>query len=216
MRDLPRLHVLTDEVLQDRFDHVTLARLALEGGADAIQYREKRPISDRERLRVAEALAGLCARSGATLIIDDRPDVAALVGAGVHLGPADLPPPRVRPLVKGLLGATANDLGAALLMGTPDVDYLGCGPVYGTTSKGEAPPPRLGLDGLRAITDTVAQPVLAIGGLTPDRVPEVLAAGAAGIAVLGAVACAEDPGAATAAFAEALRAAGRAPRHRAP
>lgn len=201
---LPRLHVITDEVLQDRFDHVTLGRLALEGGAGAIQYREKRPVDDRERLRVAEALARLCADHDALLVVDDRVDVAAAVGAAVHVGPRDLPPSVARRLGLTTVGATANTLQMALAEGVSGATYLGCGPVYGTTSKGADPPPTLGLDGLRAICAAVDLPVLAIGSLTPGRVRPVLDAGAHGIAVLGGVVLADDPAAATARYVAAL------------
>jgi len=205
---LARLHVLTDQVLQDRFDHVTLARLALEGGADAIQYREKRAVPDAERLRVARGLAELCAEHGAQLIIDDRADLAALVGAGLHVGPRDLPVRAARELVSGVIGATANDLPAAHRVMDQAPDYLGCGPVFGTTSKGDAPPPMLGLSGLRAICQAVPVPVLAIGSVRADRVAAVIDAGAHGVAVLGAVCLDRDPAAATARIRQALDQAG--------
>lgn len=202
---LPRLHVITDEVLQDRFDHVTLGRLALEGGAGAVQYREKRPVEDRERLRVAEALAQLCEDHGALLVVDDRVDIAAAVGAAVHVGPRDLPPRVARALGPSTIGATANTLAMALADEVRPATYLGCGPVYGTTSKGADPPPTLGLDGLRTICAAVSVPVLAIGSLTPERVAAVRAAGAHGIAVLGGVCLAGDPAEATARYAAALQ-----------
>lgn len=205
MTQLGRLHVITDEVIQDRFDHVELARLALDGGADVIQYREKRPLSDRVRLAVVDVLAQLCADRGATLIVDDRADLAALVGAGLHVGSNDLPAERVRALVDGPIGVTANRLDMALDPGAVTANYLGVGPVFGTRSKGDRPPPTLGLDGLQAITQAVSVPVIAIGGITVERVPQVLAAGAYGIAVLGAVALARDPAAMTHAFADAFR-----------
>lgn len=199
-----RLHVLTDQVLQDRFDHVTLGRLALEGGADVIQYREKRAVPDLERLRVAEALAALCADHGGTLIIDDRPDLARVLGVGVHLGPRDLPVERVVDWVQGPVGGTANDRVRANDPVLRRADYLGVGPVFGTTSKGTSPPPRLGLVALREICASVHQPVIAIGGITAETVGQVVEAGAHGVAVLGAVCLADDPAAATARLREAL------------
>ena len=199
-----RLHVITDEVLQDRFDHEALARLALEGGADGIQYREKRPVPDRERLRVARVLAELCAAHDACLVIDDRADLAALVGAGVHVGPHDLPVADARALVPGTVGATANDLDRAMVVAAESPSYLGCGPVWGTTSKGADPPPTLGLDGLAAICAAVDLPVIAIGSVRADRVAAALGAGAHGVAVLGAVCSAKDPAAATARIREAI------------
>lgn len=199
-----RLHVITDEVLQDRFDHITLARLALEGGAQVVQYREKRDVADSDRLRVASAIGMLCLDHGATLIINDRPDLAALVGAGVHLGPTDLPVRRARRLVSGCVGATANSVEMAVRVAAEHPDYLGCGPVFGTTSKGDSPPPTLGLDGLRTLCAAVERPVIAIGSITLERVPAVLEAGAHGIAVIGAVCLADDPARATSRLRDAI------------
>jgi thiamine-phosphate pyrophosphorylase len=207
MTPLGRLHVITDEVIQDRFDHVALARLAIDGGADVIQYREKRPLPDRARLVVAEALARLCADRGVALIIDDRADLAAILGVGLHVGPNDLPVRAARRLVAGPIGATANRLDMARGPDVQGADYLGVGPVFGTTSKGPRPPPTLGLDGLRGIVAEAPCPVVAIGGITADNLADVLAAGAWGVAVLGAVALADDPTAATARLRAALDAA---------
>lgn len=204
MTSLGRLHVITDEVIQDRFDHLSLARLALDGGARVIQYREKRALADRARLAVAESLAQLCADRGATLIVDDRVDLAAILGVGLHVGPNDIPVDRAALLVRGPIGATANRLDMATAPELRGATYLGCGPVYGTTSKGDRPPPSLGLEGLRAICAAVPQPVIAIGGITAERVAEVLGAGAHGVAVLGAIALAQDPAEATSRFVEAL------------
>ena len=203
-----RLHVITDEVLQDRFDHVTLARLALAGGADVIQYREKRAVPDRVRLQVATAIAQLCADAAATLIVDDRADIARAVGAGVHVGPRDLPVRVVRELVRGPVGATVNDLERAEEPDVAAADYLGVGAVYATASKGAVPPPVLGLDGLRAVVRAVSLPVVAIGGITVERLPYVLEAGAHGVAVLGAVCLSKDPTEAAAAYAAVLGRAG--------
>ena len=208
MSPLPigRLHVITDEVIQDRFDHVALARLAIDGGADVIQYREKRAIADRARFVVAEALARLCADRGVTLLVDDRADIAALVGAGLHVGANDLPVAAARRLVRGPIGATANRLDMALDPDAALADYLGAGPVFGTTSKGPRPPPALGLDGLRAIAAATPLPIIAIGGITVERVAALVGAGAHGIAVLGAVALADDPAAEVSRFRAALEA----------
>jgi len=207
MSPIGRLHVITDEVIQDRFDHLTLARLAIDGGVDVIQYREKRPIADRARLVVAESLARLCADRGAQLLIDDRADIAAMVGAGLHVGPNDLPVHAARRIVSGPIGATANRLDMATDPEVARADYLGCGPIFGTTSKGLRPPPTLGLDGLRAIAGAVSIPIVAIGGVGASRIADLLAAGAHGVAVIGAVALAEDPAAAAAELRAAIDAA---------
>jgi len=190
-----RLHVITDETLQSDFSHVTLARLAAEGGADRIQYREKRPRSTRELVETARAMNEQAILGGAGLVINDRVDVAVAVGAGaVHLGRHDLDPGVARRILGAevLIGRTANSLEEAIRVASGPVDYLGVGPVFGTHSKA-APPAELGLEGLRSIVEAVELPVIAIGNITEERVPLVMTAGVHGIAVLSAIVCAPDP-----------------------
>jgi thiamine-phosphate pyrophosphorylase len=192
-----RLHVITDEGLQDRFSHVELAGLAAAGGADTVQFREKRPWTTRALVDTAQAIGRAIEATGAVLVVDDRVDVAAAVGAAVHLGRDDLDAATARRLLGAevVIGGTANSLAEALRVAATDVDYLGVGPVYGTASKANPAPP-LGLAGLRAIVEAVAKPVIAIGGITLDGVVPVLEMGAHGLAVLSAVVCREDPAAA--------------------
>ena len=194
-----RLHVITDETVQSRFSHVELAVLAANGGADAVQFREK-------RVRVARLMRERLAKRGLQLIVNDRVDVAAAAAAdGVHLGPRDLDPEWARRLLgpRALIGATVNDLDRARVAVRGPVDYLGVGPVFGTESK-QDPAPTLGVDGLRRIVAAVEVPVVAIGNITPDRVVEVLATGAHGVAVLSDVLRAADPVARVAAFVAAI------------
>ncbi len=192
---LGRLHVITDETLQARFSHVELARLAAAGGADVVQFREKRPWTTRALVRAAAALRDVLAGTGTALVIDDRVDVAAAVGvAAVHLGRDDLDVACARRLLGpgAIIGGTANSLEEAQRVAGLDVDYLGVGPVFGTASKAN-PAPALGLEGLRAIVAAVGKPVIAIGSITAERIPAVLDAGAHGVAVLSAVVGHEDP-----------------------
>ena len=201
-----RLHVLTDETLQSRFTHVELARLAVEGGADTVQLREKREWADGDLRRVAARALAVVRESGAQLILDDRVELAAAIGAaGVHLGRHDMAPEEARERLgdRMLIGGTANTLDEALRVSRGPVDYIGVGPVFGTRSKDE-PAATLGLSTLRAIVQAVDRPVVAIGNITADRVASVLETGAWGVAVLSAVACAADPAAAAAEFREAI------------
>jgi thiamine-phosphate pyrophosphorylase len=194
MRRVGRLHVLTDTAHQTRFSHLELARLALEGGADLIQLRDKQA-SARALIGVARTLAGLCREHGARLVINDRVDVALACDAGgVHLGAEDFPISRARELLgpNRLIGASARTPEEAVEAMWAGADYIGAGPVHGTTRKADAGAP-IGLEGLAAIVLAVEIPVVAIGGVTLERVPEILAAGAHGIAVIQAVALAEDP-----------------------
>jgi thiamine-phosphate pyrophosphorylase len=203
---LGRLHVITDVTLQTRFSHVELARLAAAGGADTVQFREKRPLTTRILVETAAAMRRALEGTGAELVVDDRADVALAAGVrAVHLGRDDLDVATARAIVgsAALIGGTANSLAEAVRAADADVDYLGVGPVFGTRSKANPAPP-LGLDGFRAIVDAVRKPVIAIGGITADRVRSVLDAGAYGMAVLSAVVCEADPAEAARAFRGAI------------
>jgi thiamine-phosphate pyrophosphorylase len=205
---LGRLHVITDEVLQTRHSHAEIAALATAGGADTVQYREKRPRLTRELVADASAVVAACAANGAGCIVDDRADVTAAAGAqGLHLGKDDLEPAVARRLLGPdvLIGGTANSLAEAREVWRRPIDYLGVGPVYGTQSKAN-PAPVLGLEQLRAIVNECPVPVIAIGSITAGRVSEVLDTGAYGVAVISAITCAADPEAAAREFVEAIEA----------
>lgn len=205
---LGRLHVITDEVLQTRFTHVEVARLALAGGADAIQYREKRPLLTRDLVATAQAIAEACREFGANSVVDDRADVAAAVDAtALHLGKDDLEAKVARRLLgeRVWIGGTANSIEEARRVWTTPVDYVGIGPVFGTTSKA-SPAPVMGLETLQAICAESPVPVIAIGSITAESVESVLDTGAHGVAVLSAITCAADPAAATRAFMDRIRA----------
>lgn len=204
---LGRLHVIID-VAPGCPDPVTLARQVIDGGAPVIQVRPKL-VTDAEAWRATEAVAGLCRDAGVTMIVNDRPDMALAAGAGgVHVGLLDLPVAVVAGLVApaGLqVGGTARDPEAAAAHQAAGATYLGIGPVYLTSSKTGLPDP-LGPAMLTRVAAAVTIPVIAISGVTVERVPEVLAAGAHGVAVIGAVSRAEDPQAATAAFVRTIEA----------
>jgi thiamine-phosphate pyrophosphorylase len=201
-----RLHVITDMVLQTRFSHAELARLAIDGGADTVQYREKRPLGTRDLIETAAAVAGICRDRSAVCIVDDRADVAFGANAdGIHVGRDDLGADAARGLLGDgfLIGCTANSPEQARAAFRLPVDYLGVGPVFGTRSKAN-PALTLGLDALREIAGESPVPVIAIGSIAPERVAEVLGAGAYGIAVLSGVSCSVDPAAAAALYAESI------------
>ncbi len=203
---LGRLHVITDATLQGRFSHVELAELAARGGADAVQFREKRPWTARALVETAVAIRRALADAAVCLVVDDRVDVAIAAGArAVHLGRDDLDVATARRLLGGdaLIGGTANSLVEALRVAATDVDYLGVGPVFGTGSKAN-PAPALGLDGFRAVVEAVEKPVIAIGSITADRVRALLDAGAYGVAVISAITCQPDPEQAAREFRDAI------------
>lgn len=204
--DVPRLHVITDETTQGRYGHVALARLALAGGADAVQFREKRPWTTRQLLDAGRAIAAACREASAVAVIDDRADVALAVGAGgLHLGRNDLDVASARRILGNavLIGGTANSYDEAMAVADTDVDYLGVGPVYGTRSKA-SPAPAMGLDTLARIACGTPKPIVAIGGITAKRIPQTMETGVHGVAVLAEVVCADDPVGATRACRAAL------------
>lgn len=190
MAPLGRLHVLVDTV--------ALAEVALEGGAPTLQARVKTG-PDRYRFETVAAIAERCRDAGATCLVNDRPDFAVAAGAdGVHVGAQDLSVPAVRRVVgpDAIVGATARDpLTARRLMGE-GASYLGVGPTFHSDSKTGLPEP-LGPEGVRDIVDAVDLPVIAIAGITAERVAEVLEMGAWGVAVISAVIGATDPHKAT-------------------
>ncbi|MDA0301557.1 MAG: thiamine phosphate synthase [Chloroflexi bacterium] len=203
---IPRLQVITDEAVQTTHSHAALAEMAARGGADAVQFREKRPWTARERIEVARACLDACRAHGALLLVDDFADVALAVGAdAIHLGRNDLDVATARRIVGPdvVIGGTANSYEEAARVWTTDIDYIGVGPIYGTRSKAN-PAPDMGLDTLARICADSPVPVVAIGSITAERIPEVIAAGAYGVAVLSAVVSAADPVEATRRCREAL------------
>jgi len=206
MKQVGRLHVLTDTELQQRFSHLELAELAIAGGAEAIQFRQKRG-STRELIETARQMQALCRRRGARLIVNDRLDVALAAGAdGVHLGQDDFPLALAREILgpEKIIGGSASTLAEARLCQAQGVDYIGLGPVYPTSSKADASPAG-GLDLVRRAARELGLPVIAIGGIDEARAAAVMAAGAHGVAVISAVCCQGDPAAAAARLRRVLR-----------
>jgi thiamine-phosphate pyrophosphorylase len=187
-------------------DVVALAAAMLAGGARLLQLRAKRATT-RELLALARAVRAHAERAGALLILNDRADVARLVDTGVHLGQDDLPPAAARAILgpRAVIGFSTHNLAqldAAVRAG--DADYLAFGPIFATRSK-EQPDPTQGVAGLAAARARCPLPLVAIGGITAETFPTVRATGADAIAVIGAIAGAADPIAAT----RTLRAAAR-------
>ncbi|HEU4402029.1 MAG TPA: thiamine phosphate synthase [Candidatus Polarisedimenticolia bacterium] len=191
------LYVITDPVLSRGRSHLEIARAALEGGADAVQLRDKSsPAMNLCRL-VAE-IQPLARKYGALLVVNDRVDVAMVTGAdGAHVGQEDLPAREARRLLPRptVLGVSAGTKDEARRAQKDGADYLGVGPVFPTATKPDAGA-ALGLEGLAAIAGSVSIPVVAIGGITMENVAGVIAAGAAGAAVVTAVVAADDMAAA--------------------
>jgi thiamine-phosphate pyrophosphorylase len=206
MKHIGRLHVLTDTELQSRFTHVELAKMAIKGGADTIQFRQKTGMT-REMIEICREMKRLCEDADVTFIVNDRVDVAIASEAdGVHLGQDDFPIPLARKLLgeTRIIGASAVTLEEALECLSKGADYIGFGPVYPTTSKDDAGPVT-GISLLEKVVKAVSIPIIAIGGVTGENTLEVIQTGALGIAVISAVCCQENPEQATRELSRALQ-----------
>ena len=189
-----RLIVITDRVIARPREVGDLVDAALSAGAPAVQLREK-TLPPRDVLPLAHRLRGATRAAQALFFVNDRLDLALAVGAdGVHLGPDDLPVDATRRIAPPgfLIGYSADTPGTARAAIAAGADYIGCGTVFPTSTKSDTGP-ATGLEGLAAVVGAVAAPVVAIGGITPVRAPEVFRAGAAGCAVVSAVMAAPDP-----------------------
>ena len=191
---LPRLYPITDRLLTGLTHAEQVARLC-EGGARLVQLREKLLPAREFYAEVSEALR--VARSfGAKLIINDRADVALVAGAdGVHLGQDDMPPRAARMVLGGgkIVGFSTHGVDQAVEATRQPLDYIAIGPVFDTSSK-ENPDPVVGLEGVRRARAAVGTlPLVAIGGITAERAPAVLEAGADSVAVIGALLDTSDP-----------------------
>ena len=189
-----RLIVITDRRLAHPRTVEEVVTLALEGGARAIQLRDK-DAGAREMLGSAQRLRTLTREFEALLFINDRIDVALAAEAdGVHLGPDDIPVAALRSVVpQGFVIGHSTDLpDVARRAQDEGADYLGCGTVYPTSSKGDAGEV-IGLGRLQEVVRSVDIPVVGIGGIDAARAAEVAETGCAGIAVIGAVMAAPDP-----------------------
>jgi thiamine-phosphate pyrophosphorylase len=204
-KSIGKLHVLTDTELQSRFSHLELARLAIEGGADTIQLRQKSGLI-REMIEIAQDIKKLCAQTGVPFIVNDRIDVAIASEAdGVHLGQDDFPIPLARKLMgkNAIIGGSAVTLKDAQKCLDEGADYVGFGPVYPTSSKPDASSPT-GIELMKQAIAMIPLPFIAIGGIDEKNAEEVMQAGAYGIAVISAVCCQSDPKHATRRLLKAL------------
>lgn len=200
-----RLLVLTDARLARPRTVVDVVAAALDAGVRAVQLRNKGDTA-RELVSVGRDLRAVTREAGALLFVNDRLDVALTVEAdGVHLGPHDLPVAAVRAVApRGfLIGRSADDPEVARTAVADGADYIGCGTVYATSTKADAGEV-IGLHGLRRVVESVTVPVVGIGGITVERAGEVATTGAAGVAVVGAVMAAPDPGGAARALLRAF------------
>ncbi|MDX2147152.1 MAG: thiamine phosphate synthase [Planctomycetota bacterium] len=191
-----RLCVIVSDDVCAHYSWLGVAERAIAGGADCIQLRERK-VSDRDLLARLRDLVALARPKNVSVIMNDRPDLAKLGGAdGVHVGQTDLPVPEVRQLVgfELLIGVSTSNREEAKLAATQGADYCGVGPMFRSPTK-----PKDVISGPGYLRRYLEEPELsrmphlAISGIRPDNLPELISAGCQGIAVSSTVCGASDP-----------------------
>jgi thiamine-phosphate pyrophosphorylase len=186
-----------------------LADAFLDGGVRFLQLRAK-SLSGADFLDAAREIVALAHRRGASLIVNDRADIARLAGAdGVHLGQDDLPPAAARAIVgpSAMIGRSTHTVAQLEAAAREPVDYVAIGPVFGTATKATGYD-AVGLDMVRRAA-AFGRPLVAIGGITIDNAASVIAAGAASVAVISDLFATGDPAQRAREFLERLHGATR-------
>jgi thiamine-phosphate pyrophosphorylase len=202
-----RLCLVTDRRQAGERGLLAVVGECLAAGLPAVQLREK-DLGGGELGRLGRELRSLTSRHGAFLIVNDRVDVALAVGAdGVQRTSLSLPTADIVALADKRLrvGASVHSCQEAVDAEGTGAAWVFFGPVYDTPSKRAYGPPQ-GLLALEQVCRAVHLPVIAIGGITPERVADVRQAGAAGVAVISAILAAPSPAVATQCFLDALAA----------
>jgi thiamine-phosphate pyrophosphorylase len=202
------VYVLTDRALSRGLSEQDVVRQAIAGGASAVQLRWKDgPL--REAVSLARELKSICIEHEVLFVVNDRLDLAMAIQAdAVHLGEDDLPLPEARALVGDsmLIGYSPADLSEVSWAVESGADYLGVGPVYGTSTKDDAGE-AVGIDRIRAVRDQTDIPFVGIGGINAENAAPVIEAGADGVAVISSVVAQDDIEAAARALSDVVNSA---------
>ncbi len=186
--ELPPIYPITDKELAGKPTHLSILRELVRGGAQFVQIRDKStPLN--ELLRDLIQCVEFARKRGAALIVNDRCDLVLSAGAtGIHLGQEDLPPVAARAILeeKHIIGLSTHSLVQVRQSSELPIQYIGFGPVFGTSTK-ENPEPVVGLRRLANACRVSSLPVVAIGGIGLDQIRPVLDAGAASAAVISAL-----------------------------
>jgi thiamine-phosphate pyrophosphorylase len=186
---------------------VEILQLAIQGGITCFQFREKgSSLSLRETVQLGRKLKQVCDDYQIPFIVNDRVDLAIILKAtGVHLGQVDLPANEVRHMLgpADWIGVSAKTAAEARQAFRDGANYIGVGPMFSTSSKPDAGP-AIGPEAIHRMRADIDIPIVGIGGITPERAPAVIEAGAQGVAVISAISKAEKPEQAAKAFLRCL------------
>ena len=192
---LPRLYVILDAALLT-VPETDCAQELATAGVRLLQYRNKRA-SGRELFETSKKLLLLLSPLGVSLVVNDRPDVAAVAGAnGVHVGQEDLGVEEVRRVVgaEKLVGVSTHNLEQFERAAASSVDYIAVGPIFTTGTKSNLDPV-VGTQFIREVRPLTDKPIVAIGGITLQRAPEIIESGADSVAVISDILRAPEPAA---------------------
>ncbi len=180
MEDFGLYIIITKPVLP----YTEIAEICVKHGIRMLQLREKH-LPDRDLLKIARDIRYITRGTKTNFVINDRPDIAALVEADfLHLGQDDLPVEEARKIIGDMpVGLSTHSLEQAREALKKNPAYIGFGPVYPTPTK-EKPDPVVGTENLSKVLEFATVPVVAIGGIFPENIPQVLAAGARNIAMV--------------------------------
>ena len=190
----PRLYAILDPTLLTSSE-LDLAEALAESGVELIQYRNK-TASSRQFFEISRRLSSALVPRGVRLIVNDRPDIALLAGAGgVHVGQDDLSVEDARAIAgqDRWVGVSTHTLDQLAAADSTSADYIAFGPIFPTATK-KNPDPVVGTELLRKARRMTKKPLVAIGGITLERAAEVYRAGADSLAVIRDLICAPNPG----------------------
>lgn len=190
---LPPIYPITDKKLANSTTHFSILRELVRGGAELVQVRDKLT-PDQELLRDLRQCVEFARKKEVTLIINDRCDLVLSSSAmGAHLGQEDLPPEAARAILgkEKIIGLSTHSIEQVKKSAGLPIQYIGFGPIYATSTK-DSIHPAVGLPRLARACEISVFPVVAIGGIDLERVPEILKAGASSVAVISSLMCAEN------------------------
>ena len=194
MKKIGKLCVITDTTVQKKYSHFELAKMTIKGGTDIIQLRDKFLLTN-ELIEEAVKISAYCKKHNVLFLVNDRVDIAMICDAdGVHLGKEDIPVREARKLLgrKKIIGGTAHSLKEAKRREMEGADYIGYGHIYATGSKFKPEKPK-GTGELSIIVKKIKTPILAIGGIGIEKIPELKHTGVHGVAVIGSIVKNKNP-----------------------
>lgn len=185
------IYGITAENFSNGKTNVQVVEEMIKAGIKIIQYREKSK-SLREKLEEAKILCELCKKNGVLFIVNDHVDIALMVDAdGVHVGQEDMPVEDIRALLgpKKIIGLSTHSPEDAKIASTKDIDYIGVGPIFPTTTKDKKP---VGLEYLEYVEKNITLPYIAIGGIKLSNLHEISNRGAKRVALVSEIVGADD------------------------